>query len=145
MTLDEFNRCAQLQADYLHSRGCYKPKEMVISASIRSRLNLGSSITLNHVGEIPLVEDASMPLFMFRGFTYDKTQDTSSTVAIKTLPSIPKESQLPDSIVIEKSLSVGMSELIRSSEEDFVPKMGNPVPTPSASRVPMSQRKRTAR
>lgn len=127
MTLDEFNALAQMQDDYLHSRGCNKPKEMIVSQSLRKRLNLGDTIILNHAGEIPLIEDSSIPLFMFRGFVYDLKKDTTSLVALKTRTLGPSEVQL--------------------TPEDVI---NTVIPVPSVKAVPMpkvalSQRKRASR
>lgn len=125
MTLEEFNRCAQLQADYLHARGGRKPREMIISPSIRKNLNLGESITLKHIGEIPLVDEPNTPLFMFRGFTYDQLKDTHSTTKtseelIGTEPKSPTKEEAP--------------KLPAKVEE-----------APKTTKIPMSQRKRAGR
>jgi len=137
MTLDEFKDLAQMQDDYLHSRGCNKPKEMIVSQSLHKRLNLGPTIALNHAGEIPLIEDPSIPLFMFRGFVYDSKKDTSSIVVLKTRALGPSESVFTPEEVIGIAIQVPSIKV-----EDTAPRMGNPVPMP---RVPLSQRKRTAR
>jgi len=137
MTLDEFNALAQMQDDYLHSRGCNKPKEMIVSQSLHKRLNLGDTIVLSHAGEVPLIEDPSIPLFMFRGFVYDRKKDTSSVVAIKTTSVGPSEVQLTPDDVIDTVVPVPSVKA-----EDFTPKMGNPV---HAHRVSLNQRKRASR
>ena len=124
-TLEEFNRCAQIQADFLYERGCRKPKEMVINEDLRKSLNLGSSITLNHMGEIPLVDDPHTVLFMFRGFTYDPTKDNSLVITVEKTSAVGPSEEIP--VIIEKSLSLGTTEHLR------------------ATKVPMSQRKRAAR
>jgi hypothetical protein len=103
-TVEDFTGIAQIQADSLYAerdKGAKRPKEMVINTELHKQLKLGKTVTLGHVGEIPLVPEKDAVLFMFRGYTDEPFE------VIKQLkrPAKPKPFEVHKEVVVQKALA----------------------------------------
>lgn len=143
ITLDVFQTAAQMQADTLYERKCYRPKEMIINPELRKGLNLGSSVTLNHVGTVPLVDEPGIPLFMFRGFTRELISEI--TDVLKSKPVILKGRSLGMSSFVAAQVNSGSVHLNTVSSELAKETKQIDIAPAKKSFIPMSKRKRAAR